>query len=89
MKNKYLTTVITNKGEKVNVIDSREVAEMMGRTHSDIMKMIQGSGKNLGIIPTLTKGNFHVVDYFVESSYKDSKGEERNVILKCLICRRY
>ena len=48
-----LTTVITNKGEKVNVIDSREVAEMMGRTHTDIMKMIQGSGKNLGIIPIL------------------------------------
>ena len=65
MENKDLTTVITNKREKVNVIDSREVAEMMGRTHTDIMKMIQGSGKNLGIIPTLTKGNFHVVDYLL------------------------
>ena len=70
MENKNLITVITNKREKVNVIDSREVAEMMGRTHTDIMKMIQGSGKNLGIIPTLTKGNFHVVNYFIESIYK-------------------
>ena len=81
MENKDLTTVITNKGEKVNVIDSREVAEMMGRTHSDIMKMIQGSGKNLGIIPTLTKGNFHVVDYFIESSYKDASGKTNKCYL--------
>ena len=70
MENKDLTTVITNKRGKVNVIDSREVAEMMGRTHTDIMKMIQGSGKNLGIIPVLEKGNFHVSDYFIESTYK-------------------
>ena len=53
--------MIKTNGKEMQVIDSREVAEMMGRTHSDIMKMIQGSGKNLGIIPTLTKGNFHVV----------------------------
>ena len=51
---------------KEKTIDSREVAEMMGKTHGDILKMIQGSGKNLGIIPVLTKGNFHVVDYFIE-----------------------
>ena len=58
-------------------IDSREVAQMLGKTHSDLLKMIQGSGKNLGIIPVLTKGNFPLVDYFVESTYIDSKGEER------------
>ena len=81
MENKYLTTVITNKGEKVNVIDSREVAEMMGRTHSDIMKMIQGSGKNLGIIPVLLKGNFHVSEYFIESSFKDASGKSNKCYL--------
>ena len=31
------------------------------------------SGKNLGLIPVLTEGNFHVVDFFIESSYKDGK----------------
>ena len=81
MKNKDLTTVITNKGKKVNVIDSREVAEMMGRTHSDIMKMIQGSGKNLGIIPVLLKGNFHVSEYFIESSFKDASGKSNKCYL--------
>lgn len=59
-----------NKDEQVNVIDSREVAEMMERSHADVMKMIQGSGKNLGIVPILEKGNFHVSDYFIESVYK-------------------
>lgn len=58
-------------------INSREVAEMLGKSHSDVMKMIQGSGKNLGIIPVLTKGNFPLVDYFIESSYIDAKGERR------------
>ena len=80
-----LTTVITNKGEKVNVIDSREVAEMMGRTHSDIMMMIQGSGKNLGIIPVLEKGNFHVSDYFIESTYKV---DGNNKTYNCYLCTK-
>ena len=74
MENKDLT-ITTNEGKEIYVIDSREVAEMMGRTHSDIMKMIQGSGKNLGIIPVLLKGNFHVSEYFIESSFKDASGK--------------
>ena len=65
-------------------IDSREVAEMLGKNHGDLMKDIKGSGKNLGIIPTLTKGNFPVVDYFIESSYIDAKGETRN----CYLCTK-
>ena len=62
-------------------LDSREVAEMLGKSHGDLLKDIQGSGKKLGIIPTLTKGNFPVVDYFIESSYKDAKGETRKCYL--------
>lgn len=81
---KELIKVTNAEGREISVIDSREVAEMMGRTHGDIMKMIQGSGKNLGIIPILTKGNFHVVDYFIESNYRDAKGEER----KCYLCTK-
>lgn len=70
MSNNQTLTIINKRGKDIQVIDSREVAEMMGRSHSDIMKMIQGSGKNLGIIPTLEKGKFHVSDYFIESTYK-------------------
>ena len=81
MENKYLTTVITNKGEKINVFDSREVAEMLGKEHSYVLEMVQGRKGKLGIIPVLEKGNFHVSDYFIESSYKDAKGEERKCYL--------
>ena len=80
MGNKDLITT-TNEGKEIYVIDSREVAEMMGRTHSDIMKMIQGSGKNLGIIPVLLKGNFHVSEYFIESSFKDASGKSNKCYL--------
>lgn len=65
-------------------IDSRDVAEMLGKNHGDLLKDIQGSGKNLGIIPVLTKGNFPVVDYFMESTYIDGKGETR----KCYLCTK-
>ena len=67
---KELIKITNAEGREVNVIDSREVAVMLDRTHEDIMKMIQGSGKNLGLIPVLEKGNFHVSDYFIESTYK-------------------
>lgn len=77
-----------NKLELINndnkTIDSRDVAEMMGKSHGDLLKDIQGSGKNLGIIPVLTKGKFPVVDYFIESSYVDGKGETR----KCYSCTK-
>ena len=64
-------------------IDSREVAAMLGKSHSALMKDINGSkdGKSIGIIPTLTKSNFDLVNYFIESSYKDAKGEERKCYL--------
>lgn len=82
MESNKLTNITTNEeGEEILVIDSREVAEMMGKKHEDIMKSIKGSGKNLGLIPTLTKGNFPVVNYFIESSYIDAKGEERKCYL--------
>lgn len=60
----------TIEGQDVITINSREVAEMLGKKHEVLMKDIQGSGKNLGIIPVLEKGNFLVSNYFIESSYK-------------------
>lgn len=62
-----------------STIDSREVAEMLGKEHSDLLKEIEGrkDRKNVGIIPVLTKGNFHLVNYFIEDCYKDKKGQRR------------
>ena len=84
---KELTKVITNEeGKNIPVIDSREVAEMLGKTHAELLKEINGrkDKKGVGIIPVLTKGNFHLVDYFIESTYKDAKGEIR----KCYLCTK-
>lgn len=54
-----------------NVVDSREVAEMLGKEHYELLKEIDGrkDTKNVGIIPTLEKGNFHVSDYFIKSTF--------------------
>ena len=83
MENKDLT-ITTNEGKEMYVIDSREVAEMMCKTHSYVLEMIQGRKGKLGIIPILTNANLAVVDYFIESNYRDAKGEER----KCYLCTK-
>ena len=84
MENKNLT-ITTNEGEEIFVIDSREVAEMMGKTHSALLKDLQGSkdGKSIGIIPTLEKSNFDLSNYFIESSYKAGTKE-----YKCFLCTK-
>ncbi|MEX0082993.1 hypothetical protein AB2T90_11210 [Clostridium butyricum] len=53
-------------------IDSREVAEMMGKEHKDIIRMIDGyeppidskKKRIVGILPTLAKGNFTPMQLF-------------------------
>lgn len=69
--------LITNK--EIKTLDSREVAQMLGKEHSELLKEIEGrkDGKNVGLIPVLTKGNFHLVNYFIEDRYTDRKGQVR------------
>ncbi|MBS5985263.1 phage regulatory protein/antirepressor Ant [Clostridium sp.] len=76
-----MNNLINVTNYNVATIDSREVAEMLGKEHSTLLKDIQGSGKNLGLIPILLKGNFHVSDYFMESSYKDASGKTNKCYL--------
>jgi phage regulator Rha-like protein len=73
---KDLIKITNAEGREVNVIDSREVAEMMGETHVDIIQYLEGlkdkKGKDkvVGIIPTLINGSLQVSNYFIESAYK-------------------
>lgn len=65
-------------------ISSREVAEMMEREHGKVIRMLEGDKSHVGIIPTLNEAQLGVVDYFIESTYKDAKGETR----KCYECTK-
>ena len=62
--------LITNK--EIKTLDSREVAQMLGKEHSELLKEIEGrkDGKNVGLIPTLTQYKIDVSKYFISSTYK-------------------
>ncbi|SKA82368.1 phage regulatory protein, rha family, partial [Caloramator quimbayensis] len=62
-------TVINQNGQLV--VDSREVAEMIGKQHSHLLRDIKG------YIEILNQSKIGFVDFFIESTYMDSKGEER------------
>ena len=91
MENNKLLNITTNEeGKEIPVIDSREVAEMMGKTHAEIIQYLEGlkdkNGKTkvVGIIPTLEQvGDLQVANYFVESTYND-----RGRIKKCYLCTK-
>ncbi len=53
-----------------NVIDSREVAEMVGRGHNELLKSIRNYSDHLA------EGEIPLSEFFIESSYKDSTGRE-------------
>lgn len=60
---------------KVNAIDSREIAEMLGKEHKEIMRTIKGDKKTIGMLPTLESGNFPPSDYFIPSTYINSQNK--------------
>ena len=52
-------------------LDSREVAEMVGKKHSELLKDVRR------YVEQLNEVNLPRVDFFAESTYKDGKGESR------------
>lgn len=65
--------------KNIHTITTLEIAEMMETKHYKILEKLDGTkdGKTKGIINILNDHDFVVVDYFIKSSYKDAKGEER------------
>lgn len=55
----------------VNVVDSRAVAEMIGKTHAHLMRDI---GNYVKVLSESAESNFGLSDFFISSSYKDSTG---------------
>lgn len=65
------------------LVDSREVSEMVGISHPELLKRIEGTtdGKYKGYIPILEKGNFTSQNFFIKSSYKGQRREEKCYLL--------
>jgi len=70
-----LSNLTVIKHNDINVVDSREVAAMTGKRHSDLLESING------YIQHLANGNFRSHDFFIESSYIDVQGKERPCFL--------
>lgn len=62
-------TIVNKNGQLL--VDSRQVADMVGKRHADLLESIKG------YIVILTNGEFRSLDFFIESTYLDSKGEAR------------
>ena len=60
-------TILTKGNQQV--VDSREVAEMVGKPHNDLMKSIRNYCEHLG------QGNFSQSDFFIESTYQNAQNK--------------
>lgn len=60
--------------DHVDVLDSRQVAEMIEKDHAHLMRDIAGYAK---IIESSSQTNFGLADFFIPSTYKDAQGKDR------------
>ncbi|MGE7694695.1 Rha family transcriptional regulator [Lysinibacillus sp. NPDC094177] len=58
---------VINHNEQL-VIDSRDVAEMVGKQHKHLMRDIKGYAE------VLTESKFGLSDFFIENTYQDTTG---------------
>lgn len=72
MENEILIKQIDNQ----DVLDSRDVAKMIGKRHRDLMRDIRRY-----ISEMATSAKLRALDFFIESSYEDAKGEVRKCYL--------
>lgn len=64
---------VTNVNGKF-LVDSREVAEMTGKRHGNLMRDIDGF---VEILNKVTNSNMSSLEFFIEGKYQDDKGETR------------
>lgn len=62
-------------------IDSREVAEMVGKRHPDLLRDIRGYIENLGIVEDGAERKIASGDFFIPSTYLDTNKQERPCFL--------
>ena len=74
------------KDNQLATIDSREIAQMLGKEHSYVLEMIQGREGKLGIIPVLENANLAVSNYFIPSTYKAGTREYKCYLVTKMGC---
>ena len=84
--NKLMVRQINIEGEKISVVDSREVAEMLGKGHAELLRDIDGRDNYVGIIPTLEKANLDLSNYFIPSTYKAGTREYKCYLVTKMGC---
>ena len=83
---KDLIKTINTKGETVYVIDSREVAEMLGKEHKHVLQYIEGNKDIIGIKPTLESQGLDYQKYFIPSTYKAGTREYKCYLVTKMGC---
>ena len=84
---KELTKMITNEeGKNISVIDSREVAEMLGKEHKHVLQYIEGNKDIVGIKPTLESQGLDYQKYFIPSTYKAGTREYKCYLVTKMGC---
>ena len=71
--------IINNDG--VDVTDSRDVAKMIGKTHSNLMRDIRSYIDNMKEDPNSIMNSANFQDFFIESTYKDANNQSRKCYL--------
>lgn len=66
----------------VRIIDSREVAEMVGKEHFHLVRDIKGYIKILENSSIGSQSKIGFSEFFIESNYKDSTGRTLNWLWK-------
>ena len=67
-----LKELIIKNHKGINVIDSREVAEMIGKAHDKLLRDIRGYIEIISHSPKLESENF-----FIESEYFNSRNQKQ------------
>lgn len=65
------------RNKAIKTIDSREVAEMLGKEHKLLLRDIEGGKDRKGIIEILGKNQMEPSNYFIKSSYKNSQNKKQ------------
>ena len=79
MEKDLISKIVNNNG--INVFESRDVAEMVGKTHSNLLRDIKNYIKGMEKDPKSSVISANSQDFFIESTYIDANNQSRKCYL--------